>query len=402
MAPDNPNKARFNANAFSVMQIPLILKDLFQPWNTTANLTIWVIAVSLAINYSFWWILLYPFIIFGNEVLIGTMQINLFDASEAIEHGYSYSRWIDDDGSATGDGLDYGFNFYNGDYKKTRRQAQVDKYNFAFEKLGLKEGMRVFDCGCGCGDWLHWLQTEKKCTVQGLNITNAQVQVCRGRGLKVVWSDWKKVATDEELQKTLYGKFDAVTFWDTVEHYVPMHVGLRDFESMDKIYLDMYDLAVKCLDKKSEVRGVWISCLHTRMDQKSWLALLKSSVFDALHCMYYYWLLDRFHSGCYPNAERDQLVMNAEKKGFKLIGRKDETMDYFMTSEINPTHFGKHKFILDSRRFALIFFNVFMDPAWFPRLLWLRHEGWMYQFDKDNIDKSDMQLWWLWFKLPVN
>src|SRR5438552_10266549 len=72
----------------------------------------------------------------------------LFNTETVIAHGYNYSAYFND--TLYGEGVDYGFNYYKGDYKKSRSQAQIDKFMHAWEQLGLKEGMSVIDIGCGC------------------------------------------------------------------------------------------------------------------------------------------------------------------------------------------------------------------------------------------------------------
>lgn len=373
-----------------------VTHELFGVWNTSFNLVLWIITIYLVANYSVLWALFYPGILVLNEICIFFFNINLTDASEAIHQGYGYSRWIDEDGSASGDGLDYGFNFYNGDYDKSRGQAQKDKFEFAYEKLGLKKGMRLLDCGCGCGDWMNWLKTEKGIEVHGINISISQVKVCRERGLTVEHTDWKAISSSPQLQERLYGKFDAVSFWDTVEHYVPMHLN-RQYDKQDAIYRHMFDMAKKCLKPTSDVARIWISCIHVRMN----LASMKNWTWrETAHRLYYYWLLDKFHSGCYPGNSRDQLVTNAKAEGIELIDRKDTTLDYYMTSVLNPTHFGKHKFRLTTGKAMVIFIDMIVDPNWFARILWCAHEGWMNQFDESNIEQSDMLNWWLWLQVP--
>jgi SAM-dependent methyltransferase len=80
--------------------------------------------------------------------------------------------------------------------------------------------MRVLDCGCGCGDWLDWLR-EQGIEGTGVNITENQVEYCRSRGLDVVLTDWKRIPESKLLQDRLYGRYDAVTLWDTVEVHIP-------------------------------------------------------------------------------------------------------------------------------------------------------------------------------------
>jgi 2-polyprenyl-3-methyl-5-hydroxy-6-metoxy-1,4-benzoquinol methylase len=63
---------------------------------------------------------------------------------------------------------------------------------FAIKQLNLEPGMWVIDIGCGCGDWLDYLHS-KGMNVVGINITGVQVEVCRSRGLDVVWINWKDI-----------------------------------------------------------------------------------------------------------------------------------------------------------------------------------------------------------------
>lgn len=106
------------------------------------------------------------------DILYYGLSIAIFDPELVISHGYNFSAFFND--TLHSAGLDYGFNFYDGDYTKTRHQAQIDKFEYAYKQLNLQEGMSLLDCGCGCGDWLYWLQTEKNLKVVGVNITPQQ------------------------------------------------------------------------------------------------------------------------------------------------------------------------------------------------------------------------------------
>src|SRR5437588_2088438 len=46
---------------------------------------------------------------------------------------------------------------YNGDYTLTLDQAQLKKYEFVCEQLGIKKGTKILDLGCGWGGWLRYL-----------------------------------------------------------------------------------------------------------------------------------------------------------------------------------------------------------------------------------------------------
>ncbi|MEM7024521.1 MAG: hypothetical protein AAF637_18375, partial [Pseudomonadota bacterium] len=69
------------------------------------------------------------------------------------------------------------------------------------------------------------------------------------------------------------------------------------------------------------LKDLFISCLHI----KSSLANNKLS-WRTLQEAWYCYILDKFHSGNYPNASRDELVSNARGL-FVLEQREDLTLD---------------------------------------------------------------------------
>lgn len=369
-------------------QNPSILDDLDR--NAVLNVASWAAAIYLSFWLNSWLgLLLYPAILGVADLLYYFAGLSVLDPEIAIARGYQISAAFND--TLHSQGLDYGFNFYDGDYDKPRHQAQQDKFEYAFKQLGLKPGMSVIDVGCGCGDWLHWLKHTKKCDVVGVNITLAQVEECRKRGLNVVWSNWKTLDITKEGLKN---RFDAVTFWDTVEHYVNMK-DVVNRPAQQAVYEAMFQLAYDLMDPDSPSRRIFISCLHMRKkvvnEPFGWTKVYK---------LYYCYLLDKFHSGCYPDGAngRMQLVENAERKKFKLIHKKDTTMDYFKTSVLEPTHFGKHVFKWTPQRLRFAAYIMLVDPAWFHRILWYYSSDWMLQFDPKDISNSDMIHWWLVFE----
>ncbi len=317
-----------------------------------------------------------------------------FDPEQTMSRGYNLSAEMND--TLHSAGLDYGFNFYDGDFGKSRARAQIDKFEYAVRALGITRGTRVMDVGCGCGDWLEYLVRVHGCSVMGINASLAQVEQCRLRGRGVIGRHWKDVAGDAESMGKLRVSFDVVTFWDTVEHYVPASCR-GDFAAQDAIYQSMFRFAQELLDPSSAQRRVWTSCLHMRVDMQrlpaSWLKVKKLA---------YLYLLDKYHSGFYPasNGDRDALVDNADRLGYTLEHRRDVTRDYYMTSILEPTHFGRHRFRLTARRFGILLAMPLVDPFWWQRTLWFLVEAWMLQFDANDIDRSDVVLWWLMWGAP--
>jgi len=87
-----------------------------------------------------------------------------------------------------------------------------------------------------------------------------------------------------------------------------------------------------------------------------------------LRTMYYIYLLDTFHSGYYPDGETDQLVQNA-RNYFGLEHRLNTTMDYYMTSVLEPTHFGMHRFKWNMKRITLSVLFLLTDYCWLQRIV---------------------------------
>ncbi|CAB9517371.1 cyclopropane-fatty-acyl-phospholipid synthase [Seminavis robusta] len=361
-----------------------VFRFLWKPWNSSLNLLTWAISIYLAISLTGTAAAVIPFylaFLVIYDIMYYGYSISVIDETETLSAGYNVGYLMDDGGSATGDGLDYGFNFYDGNFKKDRRQAQLDKFQYCFDKLDLASGMTLIDFGCGCGDWLNYVRSRGVIGI-GVNITPAQVKVCHERGLNVLLTDWKKIEGNPEFEKQLYGKADAVTCWDTIEHYVPAKYS-QNQTMQDAIYTQLFRLIQKCLRPDSKVGRAWTSCLHYAPTKPSW----KRSFND--------YLLDKFHSGCYPDYTNRQLTQNAERASMKQILERNLTEDYYMTSVLSPEHFGRHKMKLTFYRFVVVSLWIVFDPNWIQRYMWFNQEAWMDQFDPEKLEDSPMQLLWI-------
>ena len=225
--------------------------------------------LNAAVGIAVWWLAPRSFaagvLLFAALWLAAMLLIDLayysglfafFDPEQTMSRGYNLSAEMND--TLHSAGLDYGFNFYDGDFEKSRSRAQIDKFEYAIRTIGITPGCRVMDVGCGCGDWLQYLASVHGCRVMGINASSAQVEQCRLRGLDVIGRNWKDVASDAGSMAKLRGSFDVVTFWDTVEHYVPASCR-GDFAAQDAIYQSMFQFAEELFDPASPQRRVWTS-----------------------------------------------------------------------------------------------------------------------------------------------
>lgn len=364
-------------------------------WNTPLNLSFYAIAVFMSMVYFkhvgfggvFVAILVAVLAYLGclllSDVLYYGCGVDVIDVNEVMRHQYNMSLAVDGC-SGMKSGMDYGFNYYGGDFEKSPEQAQEDKFKYAYEQLGLKEGMRLLDCGCGCGDWLEWLQ-QRGIKVVGINVSEDQVKVCHSRGLDVVQIDWRRIKDSVQIQEKFFGQFDVMSFWDTVEHYVPMKWGM-DRDKCKAVWTDMFQMATYALDPASPYKNVWISCLHISKNSTWYHSNTK-------YALAYF--MDKLHSGMYPMEGELQDCAATQKMA--NIFDKDCTEDYYMTSVLCPEHFGRHKLQWTPKVFLVFFWNCFADPCWIHKFIWMFSEVWMKQFDGNDITNSMIKLHWLIF-----
>ena len=121
---------------------------------------------------------------------------------------------------------------YNGDYTLSLEEAQLRKYRFVAEQLGIRKGSKVLDLGCGWGGWLKFLKDEAGAHGIGVNLSEGQVDACRENGLEVYLQDARFV------QPADFGRFDAVTAFGSFEHVATVQDHLSGRQ--DLVYDDYF------------------------------------------------------------------------------------------------------------------------------------------------------------------
>lgn len=394
---------------------------------TKSTIVYWILltpCIALGIQYNsfFLFLISYNFLFFMTEYIYYFKGFAIFDPEIVIYLYYTTQSMCFEVGRNPG--FDLGFNLYDGDYTKTPHQAQQDKFEYAWKKLGLKKGMSVCDVGCGNGDWLVWLK-KKGVHATGINLCESQVQECQARGADVTHCNWKDVEHDAKLREKFFGKYDVVTLWDTIEHYVSCKDS-NNLEKCDAIYGSIFTMCIRMFKPDSKCKRVWSSTLHSRhhfadgghqqaiTELRPYpLRLLKYCIRHPT-CFSYIWniyLLDRIYSGSYPSDERQTLDLNAKRHNFELTYAKDRTYDYMKTSLLNPEHFGhgnSSPFTPD-RVFVMLSLIV-TSPFWWHtcinhfRAHWLNHFGGLGSDLEKNWEKNSfVRLWWhMWELKPAS
>ncbi|VAW38145.1 hypothetical protein MNBD_CHLOROFLEXI01-317 [hydrothermal vent metagenome] len=99
--------------------------------NSIIYLLIIAAAIFLAIQINPFLILLWPFLLFLDDVSYFFLGKSVFDTEIAIQRGYQFA-YIFLDGQSN-EGRDLGFNLYDGDLSKSLQQSQKDKWDFVLQ-----------------------------------------------------------------------------------------------------------------------------------------------------------------------------------------------------------------------------------------------------------------------------
>src|SRR6476661_9730458 len=70
---------------------------------------------------------------------------------------------------------------FDGDFSLTLEQAQRRKHEYVAEQIGITEGRRVLDVGCGWGPLLNYVR-EKGAVGVGVTLSTGQYESCRRQG----------------------------------------------------------------------------------------------------------------------------------------------------------------------------------------------------------------------------
>lgn len=338
--------------------------------------------VILTVYVSRWAVLLPIVIVMIEDVAFFFGYRLLFDPKLRIRRNYQWCHNMFAD--ATGQGRDLAFSLVTKDGGLSLKA----KYQHVAGFLGLKSGMKIIDLGCGYGDWLKYCRDEIGCEVVGVNISPEQAEFARSvYGLEVYTHSWDEILRSEALQKRLYGKFDAVTAMDTMEHWVTME-HRNDPAAQNAIYASATAMMAKLLNPGSDSSRVYLSLLHQVRRKRS----LK----------FYFWsyLMDKFYSGHYPFEDEGPAV--ACRPWFNVVHIEDRTEDYRLSGVMDPLNFQAIRYRWSFRQVAYVSMLFFFDPYVLHRLLFYFNDTWMKLYGNNPYDPSydlDERLKSTWVRL---
>jgi cyclopropane-fatty-acyl-phospholipid synthase len=129
---------------------------------------------------------------------------------------------------ATGD---YSGALFGGDFSLSLQEAQRRKHERVVSALGLVEGDRVLDLGCGWGGFLAFARNRGISGV-GVTLSSRQVASCGRMGFEVYARDCR------EIDASVFGRFDGVASLGAFEHFCSIEESHEDRQ--ETVYRDFF------------------------------------------------------------------------------------------------------------------------------------------------------------------
>jgi cyclopropane-fatty-acyl-phospholipid synthase len=129
---------------------------------------------------------------------------------------------------------------YDGDFSLSLEQAQQRKHEYVAENVGIRQGSRVVDLGCGWGAMLGYIRS-RGATGIGLTLSSAQAEACRRNGLDARLQDVRTLTRDT------FGEFDAAVSIGAFEHFC----SPEEYRAgrQDAVYADLFARIAKVLPR---------------------------------------------------------------------------------------------------------------------------------------------------------
>ena len=231
---------------------------------------------------------------------------------------------------------------YDGDFSMSLEEAQRRKHEYVAEQVGIAEGRRVLDLGCGWGPLLEFIR-RRGATGVGVTLSSAQAAACRSHGLDVHIQDARAVTRET------FGPFDAVASLGAFEHFC----SPEDYRAgrQEEIYRSLFESIAGMLPQGGRLY------LQTMVFGRNMIPIDEIDI-DAPRDSdgWYLALMGRQFPGSWLPFGSEQVIRSAEP-GFGLVSSTSGRLDY-----IETIRQWRQRFAAPSLRKALL--KVRLLPRW--------------------------------------
>ena len=231
---------------------------------------------------------------------------------------------------------------YDGDFSMSLEEAQRRKHEYVAEQVGIAEGRRVLDLGCGWGPLLEFIR-RRGATGVGVTLSSAQAAACRSHGLDVHIQDARAVTRET------FGPFDAVASLGAFEHFC----SPEDYRAgrQEEIYRSLFESIAGMLPQGGRLY------LQTMVFGRNMIPIDEIDI-DAPRDSdgWYVALMGRQFPGSWLPFGSEQVIRSAEP-GFGLVSSTSGRLDY-----IETIRQWRQRFAAPSPRKALL--KVRLLPRW--------------------------------------
>jgi cyclopropane-fatty-acyl-phospholipid synthase len=205
---------------------------------------------------------------------------------------------------------------YDGDFSMSLEEAQRRKHEYVAEQIGIADGRRVLDLGCGWGPLLDFIR-RRGATGVGVTLSSAQAAACRSHGLDVHILDARAVTRET------FGPFDAVVSLGAFEHFC----SPEDYRAgrQEEIYRSLFESIAGLLPEGGRVY------LQTMVFGRNMIPIDEIDIEAPRESDgWYLALMGRQFPGSWLPFGSEQVIRSAEPR-FRLVSSVSGRLDYIET-----------------------------------------------------------------------